>query len=221
MGATDNTPALDGVRWLANKRVTLGVIAMLVVVFLFELVVLELYGPGGWQYVFLAYVRPSPGWVMAPFSHRSISHLVTTLSVIVVYGGLVEELLAPARYFAFYVLAGYASTLAQLLVYANGLSGIGTLGASGAALGLVALFVTATTDRYRRDPTSVSDVKVVFAVTGLVIAGLVLTNDFVPGIVFNEGTAPLGHAGGMAAGFCYGLGRAQQRSTERPEEEYG
>ncbi len=215
MGATDNAPARDGVRWLATRRVTLGVISLLVVVFLFELVVWQLYGAVGWQYVFLADLGPSPGWVMAPFSHRSISHLLTTISVIVIYGGLVEGQVDPDSYFAFYVLAGYASTVAQLVAYLDGVPGLGTLGASGAALGLVTLFATTTALGYARDPTAVADVEVIFAVTGGVITALVLTNDFIPGIVFTPGTAPLGHAGGMAAGVCYGLWRAQQASTQR------
>jgi membrane associated rhomboid family serine protease len=212
MGATDDAPVRDGLRWLATKRVTLGVISLLVVVFLFELVVWELYGPRGWQYVFLANPQSTPGWVMAPFSHRSISHLVTTVTVIVVYGGLVEERLEAATYFAFYVLAGYASTVAQLLVYLNGVPGLGTLGASGAALGLVTFFVTTTAVRYAQDPATVADVEVIFTVNGAVITALVVTNDFVPGIVFTTGTAGLGHAGGIVAGICYGLWRAQQRS---------
>ena len=217
MAATDSAPARDGLRWLATKRVTLGVIALLLGVFVFELVVWWLLGPMSWQYIFLAHSQPSPGWVMAPFSHRSISHLVTTLSVIVVYGGLVEERLPPPTYFAFYVLAGYASTVAQLFEYLNGLPGLGTLGASGAALGLVTFFSTTTAARYLRAPHRVPVVHRLFAVTGAVIVVLIVTNDFVPGIVFRPGTAPLGHAGGMAAGVVYGVVRArtQQGSTSR------
>ena len=215
MAATENTPARDGLGWLATKRVTLGVVALLCAVFVFELLVWTAFGAAGWQYIFLAHVRPSPGWVMAPFSHRSISHLVTTVSVILVYGGLVEERLSAAQYFAFYVLAGYASTVAQLLEYLNGLNGLGTLGASGAALGLVTFYATTTATRYREDPVGVSTIERLFAVTGLLISVLILTNDFVPGIVFTTGTAPLGHAGGMAAGVVYGVvsARTQQRSA--------
>ncbi|WP_340100667.1 rhomboid family intramembrane serine protease [Salinibaculum salinum] len=209
MAATDNAPARDGLRWLATKRVTLGVIALLLAVFVFELVVWWQFGAAGWQYIFLAHLRPSPGWVMAPFSHRSISHLVTTLSVIVVYGGLVEEYLEPATYFAFYVVAGYASTVAQLLEYANGLPGLGTLGASGAALGLVTFFSTTTAARQLSEPASVTTIQKLFTVTGGLIAVLIVTNDFVPGVVFSTGTAPLGHAGGMVAGVCYGVVRAR------------
>ena len=218
MAATDNAPTRDGLRWLATKRVTLGVIALLCAVFVFELFVWWQFGAVGWQYIFLAHLRPSPGWVMAPFSHRSISHLVTTVSVIVIYGGLVEERLPAPTYFGFYVLAGYASTVAQLLEYANGLSGLGTLGASGAALGMVTFFSTTTASRYLNEPHRVSVVHRLFAVTGVIIALLIVTNDFVPGIVFRTGTAPLGHAGGMAAGVVYGVvhARAQQGSESQP-----
>ena len=209
MTATDNAPARDGLRWLATKRVTLGVIALLLAVFVFELFVWWQFGATGWQYIFLAHLRPTPGWVMAPFSHRSISHLLTTLSVIVVYGSLVEESLEPATYLAFYVVAGYASTVAQLIEYANGLPGLGTLGASGAALGLVTFFSTTTVARTLRDPASVSTIEKLFATTGCLIAALIVTNDFVPGIVFATGTAPLGHAGGIVTGVCYGLVRAR------------
>lgn len=215
MDATDDAPARAGLRWLATKRVTLGVIALLVVVFVFELVVWWTLGPASWQYIFLAASQPSPGWVMAPFAHRSISHLVTTVSVIVIYGGLVEERLPAATYFGFYVLAGYASTLAQLVEYATGLAGLGTLGASGAALGLVTFFATTTAGRYLRDPTTVSAIEQVFAATAVVIVGLILTNDFAPAIEFASGTAPFGHAGGIVTGLVYGVvhTRTQQQSA--------
>jgi membrane associated rhomboid family serine protease len=217
MASPDNAPARDGLRWLATKRVTLGVIALLCAVYAFELFVWWRFGEVGWEYIFLAHLRPSPGWVMAPFSHRSISHLLTTLSVIVVYGGLAEERLAPPTYFAFYVLAGYASTVAQLLEYAGGLSGLGTLGASGAALGLVTFVSTTTAARYLHEQGRVPTVHKLFAVTGVVIAVLILTNDFVPGVVFRSGTAPLGHAGGMAAGVVYGVVHARAQPGSEGE----
>jgi len=212
MEATDDDPALAGLRWLATKRVTLGVIALLVAVFVFELFVWWSLGVASWRYMFLANTELTPGLMMAPFAHRSISHLVTTVSVIVVYGGLVEERLDPATYFAFYVLAGYASTIAQLVEYLNGLAGLGTLGAIGAALAMVTFFTTTTASEQLQDPTAVSDAERIFTVTGLVIVVLILTNDFAPGIVFTTGTAPLGHAGGMAAGVVYGVVHARAQS---------
>jgi membrane associated rhomboid family serine protease len=219
--ATDETTVRTGVRWLATKRVTLGVVALLLAVFVFELVVLTAYGVVGWRYLFLAGSDPTPGWVMAPFAHRTVTHLLTTLVVIGLYGALVESWLPDSTVFAFYVLAGYASTLAQLLAYASGTPGLGTLGASGAALGLVALYVVRTLGRAMWAPTTVTTVDGLFTGSGALTVGMVLANDFVPGIVFTSGTAPLGHVGGILAGVAYGLVvvRAEQQSTSRPAGE--
>jgi membrane associated rhomboid family serine protease len=212
------TPFRDGARWLADKRVTLGVIALLLAVFAFEYVVLTAYGVAGWQYIFLASLDPTPGWVMAPFAHRTITHLLTTLVVIVVYGALVEAWLSDSAVLAFYVFAGYASTVAQLLAYASGAPGIGTLGASGAGLGLVTLYAVRTTGRAVWRPDTVTAVDGVFTGSGLIIVSLVLANDFLPGVVFASGTAPLGHVGGMIAGVGYGLAvvRAEHQSASGP-----
>jgi membrane associated rhomboid family serine protease len=208
MGATDDPTLAAGVRWLAAKRVTLGVVAVLLVVFGFELLVLYTMGAGSWQYLFLASGDPSPGWVMAPFSHRDLGHLATTAVVVVVYGALLEARLPAVDYVAFYVAAGYASTVAQLGEFVGGAPGLGTLGASGAALGLVTLFTTTTFAASARGDADPSDVEVVFAVTGTVVVALLLANDFLPGVEFAAGTAPYGHAGGMLAGVLYGLRRA-------------
>jgi membrane associated rhomboid family serine protease len=221
MTATDDTTARAGVRWLATRRVTLGVLALLLAVFVFELLVLAAYGVVGWRYLFLAGPDPTPGWVMAPFAHRTITHLSTTLVVVGLYGALVESWLPDSTVFAFYVLAGYASTLAQLLAYASGAPGLGTLGASGAALGLVSLYVVRTLGRAVWEPTTVTTVDGVFTGSGVLTVAMVLANDFVPGIVFASGTAPLGHVGGILAGVAYGLVvvRAEQQSSRGPTRE--
>jgi membrane associated rhomboid family serine protease len=218
MGAADDPTLAAGVRWLAARRVTLGVVAVLLVVFLFQVFVLRTLGAASWQYLFLASGEPSPGWVMAPFSHRDLGHLLTTAVVVLVYGALLEGRLPVADYVAFYVAAGYASTVAQLGGFAGGTAGLGTLGASGAALGLVTLFTTTTLADRVRTGVRPTDVEVLFAATGTVIVALLLTNDFVPGVEFAAGTAPYGHAGGMLAGITYGLVRvrAQHRRDRRP-----
>jgi membrane associated rhomboid family serine protease len=216
MGATDDPTLAAGVRWLAAKRVTLGVVGVLFAVFLLQLLVLWTLGAGSWQYLFLASGEPSPGWVMAPFSHRDLRHLATTAVVVLVYGALLEGRLPAGDYVAFYVTAGYASTIAQLGRFAGPGAGLGTLGASGAALGLVTLYTTTTlADRARSNPGP-TEVELLFAVTGTVIVALLLTNDFVPGVEFAAGTAPYGHAGGMLAGVAYGLVRVRaQHRRER------
>jgi membrane associated rhomboid family serine protease len=214
--ATDDSVLAAGVRWLAGKRVTLGVIVLLAAVFAFERAVLWLYGPQTWGYLFLAGSDPSPGWLLAPFAHRDLAHLGSTAGVVLVYGALVERRLAPAAYLGFYVGAGYASTAAQLGAYLGGGPGLGTLGASGAALGLVVFFSTVSgVERLLEAPDSVEtgrSVETLFAVTGLVVVALVVANDFLPGVEFEPGTAPLGHLGGMLVGLVYGVVRARQCS---------
>lgn len=215
MSSPDGPSPADALRWLGTRRVTLGVVALLLAVFALELAVWWRFGARSWEALFLAPREPTLGWLLAPFAHRGLPHLVTTLVVIVVYGGLIEEFLSGETYLAFYVLASYASTGAQILAYASGAPGRGTLGASGAALALVALFVTVTLARLREadDPTTV---EVVFAGTGLVVLGLVVANDFVAGVDLASGTAPLGHLGGTVVGAGYGLVRTQSRSGRSP-----
>lgn len=208
MAATGDPTLAAGLRWLARKRVTLGVVSLLLAVFALELAVWWAYGPASWGYLFLADLDPSPAWLLAPFAHRSIEHLLTTASVVVVYGALVEATYPAGTVLAFYLAAGYASTAAQLGEYVGGAPSLGTLGASGAALALVALFSTTILVRRLR-ATPVTPVEVLFAASGIVIIGLLLANDFLPGVRFAAGTAPYGHLGGVLAGLLFGLERAR------------
>lgn len=207
MAATDDVTLGAGVRWLATRRVTLGVFALLLAVFGLELFVWWVFGPTTWQYLFLADATPSPAWLLAQFAHRSVQHLVTTSVVILVYGALLERRLGTRTFLGFYLAAGYASTAAQLGEYVGGTPSLGTLGASGAALGLVTLFTTTTIaaavggDSYRTEADPV------FAASGVFIVGTLLVNDFLPGIQVAAGTAPFGHVGGMLTGLFYGLFR--------------
>ena len=218
--ATDDSVLAAGARWLAEKRVTLGVIVVLAAVFAFERGVLWLYGPRTWGYLFLASGDLSPGWLLAPFAHQDLIHLGTTAGVLLVYGGLVEQRLAPATYLGFYVAAGYASTAAQLGAYLGGGPGLGTLGASGAALGLVAFFSTATALERVWDSRDGEDtgrsVETVFAVTGVVVVALVVANDFLPAVGFEAGTAPFGHLGGMLTGLFCGVVRIRGEGQSAP-----
>jgi len=204
MESTDDAVLAAGVRWLATKRVTLGVIIVLAFVFAVERFVLLLSGPRTWAYLFLAGADPSPGWLLAPFAHRDITHLVTTAGVVLVYGALVETRLPSATYAGFYVAAGYASTASQLGAYLSGGGGFGTLGASGAALALVTFHTTVTLADHVRGRESQS-AATVFAATGVVVVALVLANDFLASVAFEAGTAPFGHMGGLLTGFFYGL----------------
>jgi membrane associated rhomboid family serine protease len=211
MAATGDPTLAGGLRWLATKRVTLGVVSFLLAAFAVELAVWWAFGPATWESLFVATVEASPAWVLAPFAHRGVAHLLTTVSVIVVYGALVETALPAAAFLTFYVAAGYASTAAQLAASLGGTTSPGTLGASGAALALVALFTTTVLVARVRNPATVTSIELLFAGTGLVIAAVVLANDFVAGVQVARGTAPYGHLGGLLTGLVFGLQVARWR----------
>ena len=208
----------DGLAWLAGKRVTLGAVALVVAVFALQTLVSVAYGLEGWAYIFVADAALSPGWVLAPFSHRSVGHLLSTLVVLVVYGALAETTLAETRYFLFCLGAAYVSTAAQVASYAAGEPGLGTLGASGVALGTVA-YVTMRTFLGGAAIESATEVDWVFALSGAFIVGYHLANDFLPGFTPLSGTAPYGHAAGIMVGMAvalWELGRAEGTSREAP-----
>jgi membrane associated rhomboid family serine protease len=205
----------DGLAWLADKRVTLGAAALVTAVFAVQAVVGLVYGRAGWAYVFVAGTDASPGWVLAPFSHRSLGHLVSTLAVLVVYGGLAETVLRPVRYYAVCLVAAYASTGAQVAAYAAGIPGAGTLGASGVALALTA-FVAMRTLLGRSVLAAASEVDWVFAASGAFIVAYHLANDFLPGFSPLSGTGTFGHAAGIAVGMgvaLWELGRPRPEGT--------
>ena len=208
----------DGLAWLAGKRVTLGAVALVVAVFVLQVLVSVAYGLNGWAYMFVAGTDPSPGWVLAPFSHRSAGHLLSTLAVLVVYGALAETALSETRYFLFCLGAAYVSTAAQVASYAAGAPGLGTLGASGVALGAVA-YVTMRTLLGGRLLEPATEVDWVFALSGTFIVGYHLANDFLPGFTPLAGTAPYGHAAGIMVGMAvalWELGRAEGTSPGAP-----
>jgi membrane associated rhomboid family serine protease len=207
----------DGLAWLAGKRVTLGAVALVVAVFALQSLVSTAYGLEGWAYIFVADDTLSPGWVLAPFSHRSLGHLLSTLTVLVVYGALAEATLAEPRYFLFGLGAAYVSVAAQVASYAAGAPGLGTLGASGVALGAVA-YVTVRTLLGGGRLARATEVDWVFALSGAFIVGYHLANDFLPGFTPLSGTAPYGHAAGIMVGMAvalWELGRAEGTSRTR------
>ena len=65
-----------------------------------------------------------------------------------------------------------------------------------------------------------SPVESLFAVTGVVVTGLVLANDFLTGVALASGTAPFGHVSGVVTGLLFGFvlarARGQQRSGVAP-----
>ncbi|WP_348944897.1 rhomboid family intramembrane serine protease [Chitinibacter sp. FCG-7] len=84
----------------------------------------------------------NPTWyslLMHMFMHGSIDHLLGNMIVLFIVGYTVEAALGGWRYLAFYMLAGLGATSADLVLTSD--SFIGSLGASGAIAGVMAMFV--------------------------------------------------------------------------------
>lgn len=202
---------------LRGARLTLVLVTLLLSVYVLEVVVWLSFGWEAVVFAFLATAEPSPGWVLAPFAHslREPLHLLTSIVVVAVYGGLVEARLRAAAYLQLYVLAGYASTAVVVTSYAL-TPGSGTFGASGAAMALVGFLVVDTAMRLvAGEATTVGER--VFATTGVAIVVLRMARDFGVVVPAAEGTAPLGHAAGVLVGVGYAVWRAARAARARPD----
>jgi rhomboid family protein len=105
-------------------------------------------GPGnredyaGWQRV-LEKSCPSKSWwesiFVAMFLHGGWLHLGGNMLFLWIFGNNVEDRLGPLLYFPFYLAAGIAASIAQLLIDTN--SVVPNLGASGAIAGVLGAYL--------------------------------------------------------------------------------
>jgi len=129
--------------------VTVGIIALNVVVFLLELA-------GGEEFVLRWSLIPAHftvgqqtiAIVTSLFMHGSWSHIIGNMIFLWAFGPEIEDAMNPRRYLAFYVAGGVVSMLAQ--VAASPDSTVPTLGASGAIAAVMGAFlVTYPSDQIR------------------------------------------------------------------------
>lgn len=73
------------------------------------------------------------------FMHGGVMHLVGNLWFLYIFGDNVEDNLGSARYAVFYLLSGFAAAAAQY--FANPLSPVPMVGASGAIAGVLAAYL--------------------------------------------------------------------------------
>lgn len=207
-GGRDPTPTAvgDGLRWLSTQRVTLGAVSFLLAVFAVERIVWSLYGRFTVAYVFAASAEPSPGWVLAPFAHGTVTHLLTSASMLVVFGALVEAEWGALSWYRLFLAGGYGAVAAQVLAYRLGAPGRWTLGASGAALAMASAYAVTEGRARNRAGAWRADHHAVLAPTAALIVASVLANDFL-GLGLVSDTAPYGHLGGVLVGTVAGLVR--------------
>lgn len=130
----------------AFPGVTLGIIAVNVLVFFLELSL-------GDEFVTRWAVTPAdivagrhlPTVLTAMFLHGSWLHIISNMIYLWAFGPAVEDLMGPGRYLLFYLLGGVAAMLAQ--VVAAPASTVPALGASGAIAAVMGAFLVS----YPRD----------------------------------------------------------------------
>jgi membrane associated rhomboid family serine protease len=138
-------PLRDSIRSRSVPLVTWSLIGINVLIFLFEVSL----GPAELQRVLADFglvparlIQAGPlGWptlVTSMFLHGGWFHLISNLWTLAIFGDNVEDRMGPARYLAFYLLAGVAAGAAQVAF--DPLARIPTIGASGAIAGVLGAY---------------------------------------------------------------------------------
>jgi len=140
-------PIADEIRSHRVPLVTYGLIMLNVVVFLYELMPWQSLDAlfASWGAV-PAHIADPLHYPLAPltlftsmFLHAGWTHLVGNMLYLWIFGDNVEDALGSVGYVLFYVAAGVAAGLAQVLVAPSSL--IPAVGASGAIAGVLAVYV--------------------------------------------------------------------------------
>jgi membrane associated rhomboid family serine protease len=119
--------------------VTVGLIAVNALVFLYQVTL----GPADLQ-IFMASYAVVPAWfwwpslVTSQFLHAGWMHIIWNMLYLWIFGDNVEDRLGHAAYLVFYLSAGAAAALLQVLF--NPHSGLPMLGASGAIAGVMGAY---------------------------------------------------------------------------------
>lgn len=150
----------------------------------------------------------------AMFMHAGWLHILGNMLFFWVFGPEIEDVMGPARYLLFYLLAGLAATFAQVII--DPTSSVPNLGASGAIAGVMGAFlITYPRDRIRT----------------LLLIGYFIRATFIPAFVlvgiwfltqlFSEvGALAQVQSGGVAymahvGGFIFGAATARLFETRR------
>jgi len=149
-------PIRDDQPRFSTPYVTYFVIALNVLIFLFELSV-RAQGPralAGFMYQFgvvpaeitgivtgAAHVSVAAAFVpilTSMFLHASFLHILGNMWVLWIFGDNIEDYLGHFTYLVFYLLCGVAASIAHVLLNAN--SGVPSVGASGAIAGVMGAY---------------------------------------------------------------------------------
>jgi membrane associated rhomboid family serine protease len=148
---------------------------------------------------------PHPLWLTiftAMFMHGSWMHLIGNMVYLAIFGDQVEDRLGHIRYLLFYLFAGIVATLTQ--VYADPLSIIPSLGASGAIAGVLGAYLVLHPHKGVR----VLFFRDILIVPASLVLGMWIIFQFLGqagAAQAQGGIAYLAHIGGFVAGFGTGI----------------
>jgi membrane associated rhomboid family serine protease len=209
-------PLADASRRPTNfPVVTLGIVVINFVVFIFELIngdafvtkwsMIPAHISAGHDYITI---------ITAMFMHASWSHIIGNMVFFWAFGPEIEDAMGPTRYAIFYLLGGILAMLAQFAVDPH--STVPNLGASGAIASVMGAFIiTYPADEIRTVLLIFVFVRVTYLNAALLIGLWFLTQ------LLSVGTIAQSQGGGVAyvahiAGFIFGAAFA--RVFERPTE---
>ena len=130
---------------------TISFIALNIVVFALQMLVLGTQGEEGLQQAIYTFgvvparVASDPGpmtwltFVTSMFMHGGFMHILGNMLYLWIFGNNVEDVLGPFWFTVFYFLTGFAASAAQVL--ASPASGVPGIGASGAIAGVLAAYL--------------------------------------------------------------------------------
>ena len=133
-------PLRDSQPSRTTPYVTIGIILVNVVLFLYE-VLLDPYT----RNAFIAHYGVIPARLQAAdlvtsmFLHGGWMHLIGNMWFLWIYGDNIEDILGAMQYLVFYLVCGVAAVLTQVLLDPS--SRIPTIGASGAIAGVMGAYV--------------------------------------------------------------------------------
>jgi len=200
--------------------ITVALIAVNVVAFLSEMLVLGRGGEGALNQAIYSFgVVPARvatdfgpmtwlSFVTSMFLHGGVMHILGNMLYLWIFGNNVEDVLGPFWFTVFYFACGFAASLAQVL--ASWGSSVPGIGASGAIAGVLAAYLIFF-------PSARVDTLIIIgyfgrirALPAVVVLGfwfvLQLFNGFLSfGMAQTGGTAWFAHIGGFVAGLVLAL----------------
>ncbi len=184
--------------------VTIGLIALNVLVFLLEMSAGDAFVIQ-WSFVPTRFLANPAGEFITIFTsmfmHAGTLHIFGNMLYLYIFGDNVEDNFGPVKYLIFYLLSGIAATFAQLFFSLN--SDIPNLGASGAIAGVLGAYLV----MFPRGRINVLMGRIVTKTSALVAIGLWFLLQLFSGVgsigatADTGGVAYMAHIGGFIAGL--------------------